>query len=157
MVGYQEVQLRSEALEMSRRRNGQTIIRTAPYAVALALVLACSFLAGCDAKSDDGPANFPGDPKRGMDLIKQYGCGGCHLIPSIVDATGNVGPPLLHVGTRTYIAGFFSNSPEKHGAVDPGSAKGAARQCHAANGRHAAGFARHHCIPLHPEMKRQNF
>jgi cytochrome c len=112
MVGYQEVQLRSEALEMSRRRNGQTIIRTAPYAVALALVLACSFLAGCDAKSDDGPANFPGDPKRGMDLIKQYGCGGCHLIPSIVDATGNVGPPLLHVGTRTYIAGFFSNSPE---------------------------------------------
>jgi len=112
MVGYQEVQLRSEALEMSRRRNGQTIIRTAPYAVALALVLACSFLAGCDAKSDDGPANFPGDPKRGMDLIKQYGCGGCHLIPGIVDATGNVGPPLLHVGTRTYIAGFFSNSPE---------------------------------------------
>ena len=97
---------------MSRRRNGQTIIRTAPYAVALALVLACSFLAGCDAKSDDGPANFPGDPKRGMDLIKQYGCGGCHLIPGVVDATGNVGPPLAHVGTRTYIAGFFSNSPE---------------------------------------------
>ena len=97
---------------MGRRRNGQAVIRTAPYAVALALVLACSFLAGCDAKSDDGPANFPGDPKRGMDLIKQYGCGGCHLIPGIVDATGNVGPPLLHVGTRTYIAGFFSNSPE---------------------------------------------
>jgi cytochrome c len=112
MVGYQEVQLRSEALEMGRRRNGQTVIRTAPYAVALGLLLACFFLAGCDAKSDDGPAIFPGNPKRGMDLIKQYGCGGCHLIPGITDATGNVGPPLLHVGTRTYIAGFFSNSPE---------------------------------------------
>jgi cytochrome c len=97
---------------MGRRRNGQTVIRTAPYAVALGLLLACFFLAGCDAKSDDGPANFPGNPKRGMDLIKQYGCGGCHLIPGITDATGNVGPPLLHVGTRTYIAGFFSNSPE---------------------------------------------
>jgi cytochrome c len=97
---------------MGRRRNGQAVIRTAPCTVALALVLASFFLAGCDAKSDDGPANFPGDPKRGMDLIKQYGCGGCHLIPSIVDATGNVGPPLLHVGTRTYITGFFSNSPE---------------------------------------------
>jgi cytochrome c len=97
---------------MGRRRNGQTVIRTAPYAVALALVLACFFLAGCDAKSEDGPANFSGDPRRGMVLIKQYGCGGCHLIPGIVDATGNVGPPLLHVGTRTYIAGFFSNSPE---------------------------------------------
>ena len=97
---------------MGRRRNGQAVIRTAPCTVALALVLASFFLAGCDAKSDDGPAIFPGNPKRGMDLIKQYGCGGCHLIPGIADATGNVGPPLLHVGTRTYIAGFFSNSPE---------------------------------------------
>jgi cytochrome c len=77
-----------------------------------ALALACLFLAGCDAQSDRSLANASGDPKRGMDLIKQYGCGGCHLIPGIADATGNIGPPLLHVGTRTYIAGFFSNSPE---------------------------------------------
>jgi cytochrome c len=69
-------------------------------------------LAGCGAKSEPGPVNFPGDPKRGMALIKQYGCGGCHLIPDVDDATGNVGPPLLHVGTRAYIAGFLSNSPE---------------------------------------------
>jgi cytochrome c len=77
-----------------------------------AVALTCLFLAGCDAKSEKSQVGISGDPKRGMDLVKQYGCGGCHLIPGIVDATGNVGPPLVHVGTRTYIAGFFSNSPE---------------------------------------------
>jgi cytochrome c len=77
-----------------------------------AVAIACLFLAGCNEQSEKSPANASGDVKRGMDLIKQYGCGGCHLIPGIANATGNVGPPLLHVGTRTYIAGFFSNSPE---------------------------------------------
>jgi cytochrome c len=77
-----------------------------------AVTIACLFLASCNEQSEKSPANASGDVKRGMDLIKQYGCGGCHLIPGIANATGNVGPPLLHVGTRTYIAGFFSNSPE---------------------------------------------
>jgi len=102
-------------MRMSRKPHCGTrtrTIRTAPCAAVSALALACLFLAGCDAKSENGPANFSGDFRRGMELIKQYGCGGCHLIPGIADATGNVGPPLLHVGTRSYIAGFFSNSPE---------------------------------------------
>ena len=75
------------------------------------LALTCLFLGGCDAKPQPAAANVSGDPKRGMELIKQYGCGGCHLIPGVAEATGNVGPPLLHVGTRTYIAGYFNNSP----------------------------------------------
>ena len=62
-------------------------------------------------KSEQGPPNFPDDPKRGM-VLTNYGCGGCHLTPQIADAKGNVGPPLLHVGTRTYLAGFISNPPE---------------------------------------------
>jgi cytochrome c len=98
---------------MSRKRHRETRARTGrtvPQAAMSALVLACLFLAGCDPKS--GPVDFSGDAQRGKDLITHYGCGGCHLIPGIADATGNVGPPLLHVGTRTYIAGFFSNSPD---------------------------------------------
>jgi cytochrome c1 len=89
-------------------------IRPTGRALALLAAAACSglLLAGCDTRSEKGPANFAGDPDRGLALIKQYGCGGCHLIPEIADATGNVGPPLLHVGTRTYIAGFINNSPE---------------------------------------------
>jgi cytochrome c len=77
-----------------------------------ALAITCLFLTGCDARSETSSANSSGNPKRGIDLIKQYGCGGCHLIPGVAEATGNVGPPLLHIGTRAYIAGFFSNSPE---------------------------------------------
>jgi cytochrome c len=77
-----------------------------------ALTVACLVLADGDAKSEKGAANSIGDSKRGMDLIKHYGCGGCHSIPGVADATANVGPPLQRVGTRAYIAGFFSNSPE---------------------------------------------
>ncbi|NOJ38413.1 c-type cytochrome [Bradyrhizobium australiense] len=77
----------------------------------VATACAC-LLFGCDAIPQQGPVNFSGNPERGVALIKQYGCGSCHLIPKIAEATGNVGPPLLHIGTRTYIAGFISNSPE---------------------------------------------
>jgi cytochrome c1 len=34
------------------------------------------------------------------------------LFLSSCDRTSENGPPLLHVGTRTYLAGFISNSPE---------------------------------------------
>jgi hypothetical protein len=114
-----------------------------------AVAVTCVFLAGCSEQSEKSPANASGDVKRGMDLIKQYGCGGCHLIPGIANATGNVGPPLLHVGTRTRLLQQFTR---KHGIVDRGSAKGVAWQRHAANGRNAAGFARHCGVPLHIEM-----
>jgi len=100
---------------MSRRRLRKAeapLIRANLHAGSLrTLALTCLFLAGCDAKPERDPANVSGDARRGMDLIKQYGCGGCHLIPGVAEATGNVGPPLLHVGTRTYIAGHFNNSP----------------------------------------------
>ena len=59
-----------------------------------------------------GPDNFDGDARRGADLVKNYHCGGCHDIPGIAGADGNVGPPLHRIGTRTYIAGFIRNSPD---------------------------------------------
>jgi len=77
-----------------------------------AVICAALSLAGCEGNSGNGPDNFAGDARRGAALIKQHGCGGCHLIPNIAQATGNVGPPLLHIGTRTFIAGFINNSPE---------------------------------------------
>jgi cytochrome c len=100
---------------MSRRRLRKAeapLIRANVHAGSLCTLALTCLLAGCDAKPERDPANVSGDARRGMDLIKQYGCGGCHLIPGVAEATGNVGPPLLHVGTRTYIAGHFNNSPE---------------------------------------------
>ena len=78
----------------------------------LILALSCVLLGGCD-RDEPGPiANFDGDARRGAALIEQYGCGGCHSIPKLTQANGNVGPPLQHVGSRAYIAGVLNNSPE---------------------------------------------
>lgn len=63
-----------------------------------------------------GPDNFSGDARRGADLVKTYRCGGCHDIPGVAGANGNVGPPLHRIGTRTYIAGYIQNSPDNMAA-----------------------------------------
>ncbi|MFC5499708.1 c-type cytochrome [Caenimonas terrae] len=52
-----------------------------------------------------------GDLRRGEALIRQFGCASCHAIPGIGGARGNVGPPLNHVGSRTFIAGMLRNNP----------------------------------------------
>ena len=44
-------------------------------------------------------------------LIRQFGCGSCHLVPGIDGAMGVVGPPLVQVGRRIYIAGVLRNTP----------------------------------------------
>lgn len=74
--------------------------------------LAGLLLGGCDKEDNSSIVNFSGDAHRGASLISKYGCGGCHSIPDIANANGNVGPPLQHVGTRTYIAGLLNNSPD---------------------------------------------
>lgn len=79
---------------------------------ATMLILACVVLAGCNEQNGRPIPNFDGNAKRGNALIQKYGCGGCHSIPRVANANGNVGPPLIHIGTRTYIAGVLHNSPE---------------------------------------------
>jgi cytochrome c len=79
---------------------------------SLSVLLLAATLGGCGQSNAAGPDNFDGDPKRGADLVRNYGCGGCHEIPGVANADGNVGPPLHRVGTRTYIAGFLQNSPD---------------------------------------------
>ena len=57
--------------------------------------------------------NVPGgDARRGHTLVAQFGCGGCHTIPGIAGAHGNVGPPLTRIGDRIFIAGVLRNTPE---------------------------------------------
>jgi mono/diheme cytochrome c family protein len=51
-----------------------------------------------------------GDPGRGRDLIREFGCGACHVIPGI--ALGAVGPPLANFAERQYIAGTLANTPD---------------------------------------------
>jgi cytochrome c oxidase assembly factor CtaG/cytochrome c2 len=77
---------------------------------ALPLVLLCCLapaaLNGCSkSKADTGAG-------RGATLIAAYGCGGCHMIPGVAEATGLAGPPLTLMGRRTYIAGMLRNTSD---------------------------------------------
>jgi cytochrome c2 len=54
-----------------------------------------------------------GDPDRAPDLIRRYGCGGCHTIPGIAGADGQVGPPLSDLIHRVYVGGVAINSPDQ--------------------------------------------
>jgi cytochrome c2 len=59
-----------------------------------------------------GAAQSSNDKARGEKLIKQFGCGTCHVIPGIEGAKGLVGPSLSQVSKRIYIAGVLRNTPD---------------------------------------------
>jgi cytochrome c1 len=48
--------------------------------------------------------------RHGARLIQSYGCGSCHVVPGIEGADGVVGPPLMQIGRRIYIAGTLRNT-----------------------------------------------
>ena len=52
-----------------------------------------------------------GDPRRGEAMFIQYGCGSCHALRNVRNATGMVGPPLDGVALRVIIGGHLSNTP----------------------------------------------
>lgn len=74
-----------------------------PRAV-LALSLLCALLGACDRTPRTA------ETERGRLLLWQYGCGGCHQIPGVVGATGEVGPPLDGIERRVYLAGVLANT-----------------------------------------------
>ena len=90
-------------------------MRTNLLLVAVLLLLIAG---GCERYSNEGSyANVAritggGDPKSGKELIRRYGCQGCHSIPGIRDANGVVGPPLDHLSKRVYLAGELPNTVE---------------------------------------------
>jgi cytochrome c2 len=78
---------------------------TARAIIALFLSLGC---VACDR----APPTAGGDPESGRLLLRQFGCGSCHVIPGVATADGRVGPPLTAVGRRVYLAGVLPNTPE---------------------------------------------
>jgi cytochrome c2 len=56
--------------------------------------------------------NTGGSIERGADVMRNRDCGSCHVIPGIVGADGLVGPPLIRMARRSFIAGRAPNRPE---------------------------------------------
>ena len=82
-------------------------------ALCLAAALAAAVVATACAStpSRTSPPQVPhGNPPLGAEDIVHFGCGACHIIPGISDATGLAGPPLIHWSQRGFIAGEVANN-----------------------------------------------
>jgi mono/diheme cytochrome c family protein len=53
-----------------------------------------------------------GEPSRAPEIIRRYGCSGCHTISGIAGADGLVGTPLSNIKRRVYVGGVAFNSPQ---------------------------------------------
>ena len=91
-------------------RSRMRLERSASQVRVGVLMLACAVAAAAPAAE---PAwMLPGaDARHGAQLIVELGCAGCHTVPGIKQADGNVGPPLTRFATRTYVAGMLRNTP----------------------------------------------
>jgi cytochrome c1 len=93
-------------------------------AAAVVSIVGALTLAACSSNrpSRESPPQVPhGDPAMGVQLIEQFGCGSCHVIPGVRQAVGTVGPPLTDFGRRGFIAGQLPNNASNliHWIMDP--------------------------------------
>jgi cytochrome c2 len=65
-------------------------------------------LAAC--KRPESASPVAGDPARGKQLIEQYGCNSCHIVPGVEGAKGMVGPSMEHIASRQIIATKLPNT-----------------------------------------------
>jgi cytochrome c2 len=94
---------------MKRNAGTQPKLLAAICGAMLALLLA-----GCgeDTDASASPLDVRGNAKHGKQLIQQFGCGSCHVIPGVENADSMVGPPLNSWRKRIYIAGLLRNTPD---------------------------------------------
>jgi cytochrome c1 len=86
--------------------------------VVAGIVAAILAFVGADALNDRkqtlevARASTGGDPDQAPELFRKYGCAGCHTIPGIAGADGQVGAPLANLRERVYIAGELPNTAD---------------------------------------------
>lgn len=79
-------------------------------AVAVATVAMAAIAAlGC---ANAGSGQKAGVGRSAPDLMIQYGCPTCHVIPHVPGAVGKVGPSLMSLSERSYLAGVLPNTPQ---------------------------------------------
>jgi cytochrome c1 len=88
-------------------------MRQRPRRVLLEWAVLIGLVAGCAAMPLVRSQQVErGEPAIGRQLLTDYGCVGCHVVPGIRAEPAYVGPPLDHWGKRSYIAGALTNNQE---------------------------------------------
>ncbi|WP_246690422.1 c-type cytochrome [Microvirga aerophila] len=140
-------------LPSGMRRSGPTrLLRSAILGtLALVVLTGAAIYAGYQMKLSKemrtrAIALTAGNPDFGRDLARRYGCAGCHTIPGVPHAKGQVGPSLQGFAARVYVGGVTTNTPdsliqwiENPRSLDPKSAMpitGISRQ----EARHVAAY-----------------
>lgn len=88
-----------------------------PVAGAAAILIVAVAIAGAlwqmqHRSSSTAAAMAGGNITRAPELIRRYGCAGCHTIPGIPGGDGKVGGPLNDIRQRVYVGGVLANSPD---------------------------------------------
>jgi cytochrome c len=50
-----------------------------------------------------------GNPARGAEMVRAYGCNACHTVRGVPGPRGTVGPALDSLATQSFIAGHLPN------------------------------------------------
>lgn len=74
------------------------------------------FILALSACGEERAPALGGNSNNGRLLLRQFGCGSCHLIPGVATAEGKVGPPLSGIAGRAYLGGVLPNTPENMAA-----------------------------------------
>jgi putative membrane protein len=81
--------------------------------VLLLLLVVGAGASGCNHPYDQVARDITGgEPRRGVQAIRKYGCDTCHTIPGVLTADATIGPPLNQIARRAYLAGRVDNTPE---------------------------------------------
>jgi cytochrome c len=75
-------------------------------AVHFLLPALLAFIAGCSKPGSNAPRQ-----RSASELMIQYGCVTCHVIPGVPGAVGKVGPELDDLNDSSFIAGSLPNTP----------------------------------------------
>jgi cytochrome c2 len=88
--------------------------RRAPHSLfawaAVAALTLAGGLAACGTPQARSQQVGSGNAELGRELMTEYGCTSCHVVPGIRSEPAYVGPPLDHWGRRSYIAGSLNNN-----------------------------------------------
>lgn len=91
------------------------LLWTSAAVVAAALAAAGAIIADDRYEQSDtrkrAEAITGGHADRGRAVFIAKGCGGCHTVRGVPQATGLVGPPLDGIAERAVIAGLLENTP----------------------------------------------